>query len=68
MNRAPVPRPTDAELAILRILWDRGPSTVRQVHDVLALERAGMDAVLVEADQLVGLVVVLVGFQFTLRR
>ncbi len=39
MNRAPAPRPTDAELAILRILWDRGTSTVRQVHDVLALER-----------------------------
>jgi len=33
------PRPTDAELAILRVLWDRGPSTVRQVHDVLLLER-----------------------------
>jgi predicted transcriptional regulator len=31
----PLPRPTDAELAILRILWDRGPSTVRQVHEVL---------------------------------
>lgn len=26
------PRPTDAELAILRILWARGPSTVRDVH------------------------------------
>src|SRR5687768_6845633 len=34
-----VPRPTDAELAILRILWERGPCTVRQVHDVLARER-----------------------------
>lgn len=33
------PRPTDAELAILRVLWDRGPSTVRQVHDVLNRER-----------------------------
>ncbi|HTM24355.1 MAG TPA: BlaI/MecI/CopY family transcriptional regulator [Vicinamibacterales bacterium] len=33
------PMPTDAELAILRILWDRGPSTVRQVHDALARER-----------------------------
>ena len=33
------PRPTDAELAILRILWDRGASTVRQVHDVLSRER-----------------------------
>ena len=39
MTRNPAPRPTDAELAILRILWERGPSTVRQVHDVLALER-----------------------------
>jgi BlaI family transcriptional regulator, penicillinase repressor len=39
MNRNPAPRPTDAELAILRILWDRGPSTVRQVHDILGLER-----------------------------
>ena len=26
-----LPKPTDAELAILRILWDQGPSTVRQV-------------------------------------
>ena len=24
-------RPTDAELAILRVLWKRGPSTVREV-------------------------------------
>lgn len=29
------PRPTDAELAILRVLWRRGPSTVRQVHEDL---------------------------------
>jgi predicted transcriptional regulator len=33
------PRPTDAELTILRVLWERGPSTVRQVHDVLSRER-----------------------------
>jgi predicted transcriptional regulator len=33
------PRPTDAELAILRVLWERGPSTVRQVHDALAEAR-----------------------------
>ena len=39
MTRSTTPRPTDAELAILRILWDRGPSTVRQVHDILANER-----------------------------
>ena len=30
------PRPTDAELAILRVLWERGASTVRQVHETLA--------------------------------
>jgi len=35
---ARLPRPTDAELGILRVLWDRGPSTVRQVQEVL--ERA----------------------------
>jgi BlaI family transcriptional regulator, penicillinase repressor len=29
------PRPTDAELAILRVLWRRGPSTVKEVHDEL---------------------------------
>jgi BlaI family transcriptional regulator, penicillinase repressor len=39
MNRPPAPRPTDAELAILRILWDRGPSTVRQVHEILGRDR-----------------------------
>jgi len=33
------PRPTDAELAILRVLWERGPSTVRQVFEVLSAER-----------------------------
>lgn len=39
MSRFPSPRPTDAELAILRVLWDRGPSTVRQVHDVISADR-----------------------------
>jgi len=37
--REPVPAPTDAELRILRVLWNRGPSTVRDVHEVLAAER-----------------------------
>ncbi len=27
-------RPTNAELMILGILWDRGPTTVREVHEV----------------------------------
>lgn len=29
------PLPTDAELAILTVLWRRGPSTVREVHEAL---------------------------------
>lgn len=32
----PLPRPTDAELAILRVLWRLGTCTVRQVHDELS--------------------------------
>ena len=31
-------QPTEAELAILRVLWSRGPSTVRVVHDALGGE------------------------------
>jgi predicted transcriptional regulator len=29
------PRPTDAEFEILTVLWERGPSTVREVHEAL---------------------------------
>ena len=39
MGRRPASRPTDAELDILSVLWARGPSTVRQVHDVLSANR-----------------------------
>ena len=35
MIRAMKRRPTDAELAILRVLWSRGPSTVREVADAM---------------------------------
>jgi BlaI family penicillinase repressor len=34
-----LPRPTDAELEILTVLWSRGPSTVRDVVEVLAKRR-----------------------------
>lgn len=30
------PRPTDSELEILTVLWSRGPSTVRDVHEAIA--------------------------------
>src|SRR5437764_11680530 len=33
--KPPTRRPTDAELEILRVLWSRGPSTVRQVVDAI---------------------------------
>ena len=38
--QADLPRPTDAELEILSVLWRLGPSTVREVHEVLSRERA----------------------------
>ena len=31
--------PTPSELEILHILWSRGPSTVREIHEVLAQEK-----------------------------
>jgi BlaI family transcriptional regulator, penicillinase repressor len=40
MPSAPLPRPTDAELTILRVLWAQGPSTVRQVYEVMVRGRA----------------------------
>jgi predicted transcriptional regulator len=33
------PRPTDAELEILTVLWSRGPSTVRDVHETIVKRR-----------------------------
>ena len=32
---AALPKPTEAELDILNVLWQRGPSTVREVHETL---------------------------------
>ena len=34
-----LPRPTDAELEILKVLWRRGPSTVREVFETLGETR-----------------------------
>jgi len=39
-RRSAYPRPTDAELEILRVLWRCGPSTVREVHEELGRDRA----------------------------
>ena len=35
----PTIRPSDGELAILRVLWSRGPATVRDVHTELSKDR-----------------------------
>lgn len=39
MSQLP-PKPTDAELAILRVLWQRGRATVREVVEVLDRQQA----------------------------
>ncbi|HUS72121.1 MAG TPA: BlaI/MecI/CopY family transcriptional regulator [Sedimentisphaerales bacterium] len=39
MARHKTSKPTDRELTILRILWDRGPSTVREVNEVMTKDR-----------------------------
>src|SRR5271169_917239 len=41
-----IPLPTQAELAILSILWSLGPSTVREVHDALSSKQTGYTTVL----------------------
>jgi BlaI family transcriptional regulator, penicillinase repressor len=40
MKDASPQKPTAAELQILQVLWERGPSTVREVHDALQEEKA----------------------------
>jgi len=34
-----LPRPTASEIEILRVLWETGPATVRQVHEILDSRR-----------------------------
>ncbi len=38
-KKAVVPKPTNAQLSILRVLWTRGASTVREVYEVLSEHR-----------------------------
>ncbi|TMQ69575.1 MAG: BlaI/MecI/CopY family transcriptional regulator [Candidatus Eisenbacteria bacterium] len=46
------PRPTQAELEILCVLWQRGPSSVREVQQTLSEARAmGYTTVLVARDE-----------------
>lgn len=46
-NPDPAPKPTEAEVGILQVLWELGPSSVKEVHARVGLERAlGYTAVL----------------------
>jgi BlaI family penicillinase repressor len=41
LHMTPSPqKPTASELEILRVLWSRGPSTVREVHDALSEKKS----------------------------
>jgi len=40
MTKKATAKPTPAEVEILSILWERGPSTVREVHERFAADRA----------------------------
>ena len=39
MTNPPTRKPTASELEILHVLWERGPSTVREVHQTLNEKR-----------------------------
>ncbi|HKO13092.1 MAG TPA: BlaI/MecI/CopY family transcriptional regulator [Acidobacteriaceae bacterium] len=41
MRTAPqLPRPTEAELELLNMLWENGPATVRDLHQAISVKRA----------------------------
>jgi BlaI family penicillinase repressor len=40
MAKTPLQKPTASELEILRVLWEQGPCTVRQVHEALGEQRS----------------------------
>ena len=47
MKKSTPPKPTDAELAVLKVLWNRGQSTVREVWEQLgATQQTGYTTVL----------------------
>ena len=39
MSQREIPQPTESELEILKVLWAKGPSTVREVNDQLNEQR-----------------------------
>jgi len=54
-RHADPPRPTQAELEILGVLWERGPCSVREVHEHLVESRAsGYTTILKQLQIMVG--------------
>lgn len=49
-----VPLPTEAELEILAVLWERGPSTVREVHEAMDNKSTGYTTVLKQMQVMTG--------------
>jgi predicted transcriptional regulator len=41
VSKRSLPRPTDAELVILRVLWEHAPMSVRQIQRTLDAQRPG---------------------------
>ncbi|HYK35778.1 BlaI/MecI/CopY family transcriptional regulator [Alloacidobacterium sp.] len=39
-KRQSLPKPTEAELELLRVLWEKGPATVRELHDAINVQRS----------------------------
>ncbi len=40
-------KPTEAELTLLNVLWEMGPATVREIHDVVSLtQKTGYTTIL----------------------
>jgi BlaI family transcriptional regulator, penicillinase repressor len=39
-SRHILPKPTEVELELLRVLWDKGSASVRELHEVVSLHRA----------------------------
>lgn len=46
------PRPTDAELEILAVLWSTGPATVRQVYELISRRRPAQYATILKFMQI----------------
>ena len=49
-----LPRPTDAELELLTILWSRGASTVREVHEIAVARKPTQYTTVLKTLQIMG--------------